>query len=150
MARVAKHRSVAISILVALLVAFLAPEALTPAEEAAQMGLRPVGGGAPSPSEGITFAERQLQAKFKHAPDFGVTSNWSASSGADYAQALRDFADAPGTTMIQGTYRGGAANLFVDPEYGRLLVTDPQGGFWTAFGNLSPAKIESIVLRGAG
>jgi hypothetical protein len=82
--------------------------------------------------------------------DFGVLGDYSREAGKSFETALRQFVDAPGTTLVEGKYRGQEARLYVDPEYGRLLVASTKKEFVTAFGNLSPAKIESIVMRGAG
>jgi len=39
----------------------------------------------------ISFTERQLQKKFKHASDFGVTGNYSPTNAAKFQTAIENF-----------------------------------------------------------
>jgi hypothetical protein len=61
---------------------------------------------------------------------------------------LVDHIDAPGTTSIQGTYRGMDAVHYVDPETRLDVFTTPDGGFWGAW-RLGVDQLENVLLRGA-
>jgi hypothetical protein len=53
----------------------------------------------------ITFAVRQLQRKFKHAADFGVTGKYSRQQATRFERAMRAHVEHETTMVIPGTYR---------------------------------------------
>ena len=54
----------------------------------------------------ISISERQLQAKFKHASDFGIEGSYNKENAARFRQAIDTFVSSKDTTAIKGTYRG--------------------------------------------
>jgi hypothetical protein len=52
----------------------------------------------------IFFDPAQLQAKFKHAADFGVHGNWDKMAGMKFENAIRRHVYSPETKKIVGTY----------------------------------------------
>lgn len=51
----------------------------------------------------------QLQKKFKHAGDFGVTGNYSKTNAAKFSAAMHQHMNDAGTQRIVGTYRNAPA-----------------------------------------
>ena len=50
------------------------------------------------------FTAKQLQRKFKHAVDFGVTGSYNPQNVLAYQQALLAHLSTPTTYLIQGSY----------------------------------------------
>ena len=90
----------------------------------------------------------QLQAKFKHAGDFGVSGNFNKANAAKFEQALTAHVNAEGTKVIQGTYRGNAVTLHVDPTSGRTVMSDRSGNFISAW-KLNEKQLENVIRRGS-
>uniref|UniRef100_UPI003BACA936 colicin D domain-containing protein n=1 Tax=Phytobacter massiliensis TaxID=1485952 RepID=UPI003BACA936 len=53
----------------------------------------------------VAFSQKELQQKFKHAIDFGVTGNANKLALEAFENAMRDHIDSPGTVKITGKYR---------------------------------------------
>jgi hypothetical protein len=71
----------------------------------------------------------QLQKKFKHASDFGVSGNANKANIQAYDQALRNHVSNPAVQAVHGTYRGNPAIIHVDPTTGLAVVTDKAENF---------------------
>lgn len=89
----------------------------------------------------------QLQSKFKHAADFGVTGNYSKETAVQFEQALRSHVGADSTKAIQGTYRGQDVTHFINPETGLNVMRDKQGGFVSGW-KLSEAQQKHVLSTG--
>lgn len=95
----------------------------------------------------LISAPRQLQAKFKHAADFGVTGNYSKANGAQFNAAIQEHINAAGTQSIRGTYRGDAVTHFVDPQTG-LNVISRDGTFVSGW-RLNPDQLANVLRNGS-
>jgi hypothetical protein len=62
--------------------------------------------GAESELPGLSTSRSALEAKFKHAADFGVTEPRGAAGFDTFGKAVDSFVQDPATTRIMGTYRG--------------------------------------------
>lgn len=98
-------------------------------------------------SEGIGFARSQLQHAFKHADDFGVTGNASNKTLAEYSSAIQSHITAPGTSVIQGTYRAQPVTHFTDPFSGLNVIRDASGNFLSGW-KLSPQQLQHVMTSG--
>jgi hypothetical protein len=90
---------------------------------------------------------RQLQAKFKHAADFGVEGNYSRANAAKFSEAINQHINAAGTEAIQGTYRGQAVTHHLDPTTG-LDVISRSGEFVSGW-RLSPGQLANVLRNGS-
>lgn len=84
---------------------------------------------------------KQLQKKFKHAGDFGVSGNYSQANAKKFNQAIQSHMNAPGTKQISGTYRGKSVNFHTNPTSGLTVIQNPNGSF------LSGWKLNSQQLK---
>lgn len=96
----------------------------------------------------LNYPEKQVQAKFKHASDFGVAGNWNASAGKEFQQALEKFAKDPANVLKQGTYHGQPATLIYNESSGVCEVLRPDGTFWTGW-KLGTEQLRNVVEHGA-
>lgn len=88
----------------------------------------------------------QLQSKFKHAGDFGVTGNYSKANAANFSSAIHQHINAAGTRAIQGTYRGESVTHYLDPATG-LNVISRNGEFVSGW-QLSPGQLANVLKHG--
>jgi hypothetical protein len=63
----------------------------------------------------ILISDRQIQKKFKHATDFGVSGNYNLETAAAFAKAIQAHLQKQGVQEIAGTYRRQAVKHYFDP-----------------------------------
>lgn len=89
-----------------------------------------------------------LEKKFKHALDLGVTTKRSAAGFREFGAALDKFISLPATVRLSGRYHGEAAVLSVDPTT-RLCVVQRAGGeLWTVF-ELDETQYMHVITKGS-
>ncbi|WP_419698989.1 DUF6443 domain-containing protein [Mucilaginibacter sp. NFX135] len=97
----------------------------------------------------LNFTSKSLQAKFKHAIDFGVTGNYNKSAAGEFSAAINQHINAEGTQIFQGAYRN-ASNLvdfYLNPQTGLNVIATRSGQFISG-AKLSPEQVVSIMTRG--
>jgi hypothetical protein len=77
----------------------------------------------------ITFGARQLQRKYKHAADLGVTGKYSRQQATKFERAMRAHVEDEMTLMIPGNYRGEPVTHFVNAQTRLNVMRDAQGAF---------------------
>jgi Colicin D len=114
---------------------------------AAEGGLAPIVGGSQFPD--LTNDVARLEAKFRHAADFGVTQARGASGFRTFGESISNFVTDPTTTRIAGTYRGDPAVLNCNAA-SRLVVVQQQRprAIWTGF-RMRPAQLAKVDARGS-
>lgn len=90
---------------------------------------------------------RQLQKKFKHAGDFGVTGNYSKANAAEFSRALNRHINSPEVRVIQGTYHKQPVTHFLDPQSGLNVIADPADNFISGW-RLSPEQLQNVLTHG--
>ncbi|WP_428342353.1 colicin D domain-containing protein [Mycobacterium sp.] len=109
------------------------------------------GGGAPPPKIDkvpLQTDSGQIEAKYKHAEDFGVTDPRGRAGFDKFENALKAVVDDPSTVHIQGTYRGQPAILNYNPDSGVCVIQSPGGQFVSGF-KLSPGQVQNVLGRGS-
>jgi hypothetical protein len=90
----------------------------------------------------------QLQAKFKHAVDFGITGNWNTANATKFLQAIQDHVHGPNIQAITGTYRGVQSVIhYFDATTGLDVMTDLSGNFISGW-RLSADQIKYLLTNG--
>lgn len=96
----------------------------------------------------LTISARNLQKGFqKHGGDFGLSGNWNASRGEEFAQAVQQHVASPTTRVIEGTYRGMAVRHYVEPRTGLNVMSDPAGNFVGGW-RLGAEQLKSVLDSG--
>jgi len=103
--------------------------------------------GAGQASEVLLRTGQQLQAKFKHAKDFGVVGNYSKANAAEFSRAIHQHINSPGVRAIQGTYHKQPVTHYLDPSSGLNAMADPAGNFISGW-KLSPGQLQNVVTHG--
>jgi hypothetical protein len=95
----------------------------------------------------LTATRAQIESKFKHAQDFGVTEPRGKSGFDAFEDAIAAQLKDPNTMHISGTYRGNPAILNYNPSTGTVVVQSPTGEFISGW-KVSPAQATNIVNSG--
>jgi Colicin D len=89
----------------------------------------------------------QIERKFLHAADFGVTDPRGRVGFDNFARALEQEVNDPETIHINGTYRGDPAILNYNPNSGLCVIETPDGKFVSGW-KLSDSQINNVVSQG--
>lgn len=99
------------------------------------------------PETPLTTSRAQIEAKFKHAGDFGVAESRGKSEFDAFDQAVSRHVSDPSTMHIAGTYRGNPAILNYNPSSGLVVVQGPTGEFISGW-RVSQVQANNIVTQG--
>ncbi|MFB1295703.1 colicin D domain-containing protein [Mycobacterium sp. pW049] len=109
----------------------------------------PVGPGVKLVDETpLTTPRSQVEKKFHHAKDFGVTESRGKAGFESFERAVRSHVDDPATVHINGTYRGDSAIINYNPNSGLAVIQKPSGEFVSGW-RLAPEQINNLLQRGS-
>jgi len=94
----------------------------------------------------LTADQSQLEAKFVHAPDFGVTESRGATGFQQFGKVLSSFVDDPSTVRTVGRYRGSPVILNYNPS-NRLVVVQAGDGSFISGWQMSAAQLQNVIQR---
>jgi len=97
----------------------------------------------------LNTTAKQLQKKFKHAIDFGITGNYNTANAAKYSAAINQHINASGTQVIQGVYRNAnnPVTFYLNPTSGLNVLTTRSGQFISG-AKLNSNQIKDILTKG--
>ena len=104
-------------------------------------------GAAKEGSSVLLNTSRQLQAKFKHAGDFGVFGNYSKANASKFSSAINQHINSAGIRTINGTYRGQSVIHYLNPNTGLNVISNPAGQFISGW-KLNPAQLQNVLKHG--
>lgn len=110
------------------------------------LGVREVD-AAKASSKVLLNTSRQLQAKFKHAGDFGVVGNYSKANAAKFSSAINQHINSAGVKTINGTYRGQSVIHHLNPNTGLNVISNHSGQFISGW-KLNPAQLQNVLKHG--
>jgi len=96
----------------------------------------------------LGFAEKQLQKKFKHAGDFGITGNWNPGKNKEFGEALARHVKDEATLVIDGTYMGESVLHYYNPTTGLNVMKGADDMFISGW-RLSSKQVEHLLKDGA-
>jgi len=98
----------------------------------------------------LSASRGQLQSKFKHADDFGVTGNYNNANAALFDDAIQVHVNSPDVLTIPGTYRGTTPVIHsVDPVSGLNVVRSRTTGEFITGWQLNPDQLWNVLNRGS-
>ena len=103
--------------------------------------------GTKGGSSVLLNTSRQLQAKFKHAGDFGVLGNYSKANAGKFSSAINQHINSAGVQTINGTYRGQSVIHYLNPNTGLNVISNPAGQFISGW-KLNPAQLQNVLKHG--
>jgi hypothetical protein len=95
----------------------------------------------------VQYPPQNLQHAFKHAKDFGITSNWSKAAGEAFRKALEAHVRDPGTLVRNGWYHGQRVTHFFNPRTGLNVIRDLNGNVVSGW-RLSPGQLWHLLRTG--
>lgn len=101
-----------------------------------------------SPPRIIRFRERQLQKKFKHAADLGVSDSYSRESSKAFADALNEHVAEREVQQIVGTFRRRPVIHYFKEASSIDVLTEPDGTLISVW-KLNDKQRENLVERGS-
>jgi RHS repeat-associated protein len=104
-------------------------------------------GAAKESSRILNMTTNQLQTKFNHAADFGVTGNWNKAAAGKFSSAINQHINSPGVKIIHGTYHRQPAVHYLNPNTGLNVISRPNGQFWSGW-KLSPEQLQNVMQHG--
>jgi len=108
---------------------------------------RIINDGGSSVNRSLLFTDKQLQKKFKHASDFGVSGNFNKANEEAFKNALLAHTADKATVIIDGTYRGDKVFSFYNPNTGLNVIRDQNLNFVSGW-KLSPAQTQHLLTTG--
>jgi hypothetical protein len=102
-------------------------------------------GGGRFPQLSVTLG--QLEAKFKHAADFGVLEPRGRPGFAAFRSAIDDFLRHPATRRIHGKYRGQEVILSFQPRTGLVVVQSRAGEFVSGW-RMTKKQLGHVLSKG--
>ena len=96
----------------------------------------------------MTSTLKQLEKKFKHAEDLGVSLPRGREGFEAFKKALDDFLAAPGTRTRAGTYNGQPATIAFNPSTGQAVILRPDGTLWSAW-RLTYQQLLNVMRTGS-
>jgi hypothetical protein len=103
--------------------------------------------GSKNAKRSISFSQKQLAKKFKHAKDFGVKGNFNPENIKKFKTAIEDHVFNAETMPIVGTYRGVDVTHYVHLKTGLNVIVDFSGQFQSGW-KLSPAQLKHVLSTG--
>jgi RHS repeat-associated protein len=90
----------------------------------------------------------QIQKKYKHAPEFGITEDWNPQNGIRFMEALRNHVFGDGTIRIEGTWDHMEPAIYYFDQTTNLVVwTDPYGNFVSGW-KLTEIQVDYLLTTG--
>ena len=102
---------------------------------------------AENSSKILSTTSKQLQAKFKHASDFGVIGNYSKQNAIKFNSAINQHINSTGVQSINGTYRGQSVIHYLNQKTGVNVISSPSGQFISGW-KLTGDQFKNVLNRG--
>jgi hypothetical protein len=97
--------------------------------------------------EDFTINDVQLQKKWKHARDFGISENWNTANARLFREALTKFIqENPEVIKEQISYNNQPHIMYFDPCNQLQVLTDHSGNFISGW-RLSDSAFFNVVMR---
>lgn len=95
----------------------------------------------------LNFSTKQLQAKFKHAADFGIRDKWNKAAVSKFSSAINQHINSSSVKTLKGTYRGNPVLHHLDPKTGLNVISKPNGTFISGW-KLNSKQLENVIKHG--
>ncbi len=96
----------------------------------------------------LNRSKRQVQAKYKHAKDFGVKGNWNKKNAMKFSAAVHKHINGKTTEKISGTYQGKPVIHYFNQSNGLNVISTKSGKFVSGW-KLSDKQIMNINSTGS-
>jgi hypothetical protein len=98
-------------------------------------------------SNTVIVTAKQLQAKFKHAVDFGIVGNYSNANATKFSVAILQHINSPDVKMVNGTFKGSPVIHYIDPNTGLNVMADLSANFMSGW-KLNSEQLKNVLKHG--
>jgi hypothetical protein len=101
------------------------------------------------PEFGCTIENKQIQKKFKHAPDFGVLGNYTPENAPLFKDKIIQHMKNPSTKILEGTFKTTEVTHYLDPKTGLNAMFNNETNKFISGWKLTDKQFKNIQDRGA-
>jgi hypothetical protein len=98
---------------------------------------------------GCVIDNRQIQKKFKHAPDFGVSGNYNPKNAQLFKDKIIQHMKNPSTKFLEGTFKTTKVTHYFDPKTGLNVMFNNETNKFISGWKLTDKQFKNIQDRGA-
>ena len=95
----------------------------------------------------LNFTERQLQKKFNHAKEFGISGNYNRANAAKFNSAINQHINSPNIKIVEGTYRNNEVIHHINPSTNLNVMSDHANSFISGW-RLNPSQLNNVLSNG--
>jgi hypothetical protein len=96
-----------------------------------------------------TIANRQIQKKYKHAPDFGVSGNYNLENAQLFKDKVIEHMKKTSTQIIEETFKNIEVTHYFDPETGLNVFFNRDNKKFISGWLLKDDQLDNMVNRGS-
>lgn len=96
-----------------------------------------------------TIDNKQIQKKYKHAPDFGITGNYNQENTQLLKDKIIEHMKEPSTQIIEGTFKKIEVTYYFNPETGLNVFFNTDNNKFISGWLLKNDQLDNMVNRGA-
>ena len=101
------------------------------------------------PEFDCTIGNIQIQKKYKHATDFGISGNYNQENAQLFKDKIIEHMKKPSTQIIEGTFKNIEVTHYFDPETGLNVFFNRNNKKFISGWLLKDDQLDNMVNRGA-
>ena len=95
----------------------------------------------------ILISERQLQKKFKHAADFGISGDYNLQTATAFAANIKAHVQQVRVQVISGTYRTQPVTHHFDLKTNLDVIVDKTDNYISGW-RLNSFQVQAVITTG--
>lgn len=96
-----------------------------------------------------TIDNKQIQKKYKHAPDFGISGDYNRENGQLFKDKIIEHMKNPSTKILEGTFKTIEVTHYFNPETGLNVFFNRDNNKFISGWLLKDDQLYNMVNRGA-
>ena len=96
-----------------------------------------------------TIDNKQIQKKYKHAPDFGISGNYNQKNAQLFKDKIVEHMKEPSTQIIEGTFKKIEVTHYFNPETGLNVFFNRDNNKFISGWLLKDDQLDNMLNRGA-
>lgn len=97
--------------------------------------------------DGSVIQKSQLQRKYNHASDFGITGPYKKKNAALYEKAILDHINDPNVEVIYGSYRREPVRHYLNENGLFVMVNESTNNYWSGW-QLDDKQKNDLLTQG--
>lgn len=96
-----------------------------------------------------TMDNKQIQKKYKHAPNFGISDNYNQKNAQLFKNKIIEHMKDPSTQIIEGTFKKIEVTHYFNPETGLNVFFNRDNNKFISGWLVKDDQLDNMVNRGA-